>query len=239
MIGGVIKFDLGKAIQAKRSSSVGRLTKLRSGSLTKHQPGTFTRTGSLNKPPTILSTAVTKLRARARLKGYHMNYHLKEMLTRFPDSHFCHPDNQSNGTKGTDQLFSSNYIHKDGEADCKRCDLTRLVRRQQRSTNHPIVHYGLIGSGNQVIKDANMRDRLRKHEGIICFEMEAAGLMDDFPCLVIRGVCGMLFGLVCQGDGRLACITTLTLKQIIPTATRTKFGNRTPQLLRQHLPRSF
>jgi hypothetical protein len=26
--------------------------------------------------------------------------------------------------------------------------------------------------------------------GIICFEMEAAGLMDNFPCLVIRGICG-------------------------------------------------
>ena len=25
--------------------------------------------------------------------------------------------------------------------------------------------------------------------GVLCFEMEAAGLMDSFPCLVIRGIC--------------------------------------------------
>ena len=24
---------------------------------------------------------------------------------------------------------------------------------------------------------------------MLCFEMEAAGLMDEFPCLVIRGIC--------------------------------------------------
>jgi nucleoside phosphorylase len=24
---------------------------------------------------------------------------------------------------------------------------------------------------------------------VICFEMEAAGLMDSFPCLVVRGIC--------------------------------------------------
>ena len=25
--------------------------------------------------------------------------------------------------------------------------------------------------------------------GALCVEMEAAGLMNDFPCIVIRGVC--------------------------------------------------
>jgi len=25
--------------------------------------------------------------------------------------------------------------------------------------------------------------------GVLCFEMEAAGLMNSFPCLVIRGIC--------------------------------------------------
>lgn len=39
------------------------------------------------------------------------------------------------------------------------------------------------------MKDASSRDKIAKEEGIICFEMEAAGLMDSFPCLVIRGIC--------------------------------------------------
>ena len=38
------------------------------------------------------------------------------------------------------------------------------------------------------MKDAKTRDRLARQLGIICFEMEAAGLMDHFPCLVIRGI---------------------------------------------------
>jgi ankyrin repeat domain-containing protein 50 len=33
------------------------------------------------------------------------------------------------------------------------------------------------------------REKFRKEKGILCFEMEAAGLMDNFPCLIIRGIC--------------------------------------------------
>jgi nucleoside phosphorylase len=40
-----------------------------------------------------------------------------------------------------------------------------------------------------VIKHGNTRDKIAKEEGVICFEMEAAGLMDNFRCLVIRGIC--------------------------------------------------
>ncbi|KAF3916482.1 hypothetical protein ABW20_dc0100527 [Dactylellina cionopaga] len=52
------------------------------------------------------------------------------------------------------------------------------------------VHYGLIASGNQVVKDAKVRDSLDESLGgnVLCIEMEAAGLM-DFPCIVIRGIC--------------------------------------------------
>lgn len=33
------------------------------------------------------------------------------------------------------------------------------------------------------------RDRLRDEIGMACFEIEAVGLMGQFPCLVIRGIC--------------------------------------------------
>jgi nucleoside phosphorylase len=52
----------------------------------------------------------------------------------------------------------------------------------------PTIYYGLIASANKVIKDAIVRDDAAKQD-ILCFEMEAAGLMNHFPCLVIRGVC--------------------------------------------------
>ena len=39
------------------------------------------------------------------------------------------------------------------------------------------------------MKDAVIRDTLANQHDILCFEMEAAGLMDSFPCVVIRGIC--------------------------------------------------
>jgi nucleoside phosphorylase len=38
------------------------------------------------------------------------------------------------------------------------------------------------------MKDGEDRDRLAKTDNILCFEMEAAGALNDFPCLVIRGI---------------------------------------------------
>lgn len=40
------------------------------------------------------------------------------------------------------------------------------------------------------MKDGITRDGLSSElGGVLCFEMEAAGLMNNFPCLVIRGIC--------------------------------------------------
>jgi nucleoside phosphorylase len=66
--------------------------------------------------------------------------------------------------------------------------VTKIVKRKAREMR---VHYGLIASGNQVIKDAAFRDKVNKRLGgrVLCFEMEAAGLMNDFSCIVIRGIC--------------------------------------------------
>jgi nucleoside phosphorylase len=40
-----------------------------------------------------------------------------------------------------------------------------------------------------VVKHGKTRDRLGEEYGVLCFEMEATGLMNQLPCLVIRGVC--------------------------------------------------
>ena len=39
------------------------------------------------------------------------------------------------------------------------------------------------------MKDALARDTLVKEKDVLCFEMEAAGLINHFLCLVIRGIC--------------------------------------------------
>ncbi|OQD67257.1 hypothetical protein PENANT_c325G08942, partial [Penicillium antarcticum] len=60
-----------------------------------------------------------------------------------------------------------------------------------RDTIDPDIHYGTIVSGNTLAKDAASRDRIVADldEDCICFEMEAAGLMNHFPCLAVRGIC--------------------------------------------------
>lgn len=63
------------------------------------------------------------------------------------------------------------------------------MQRRERKSLEPVIHYGLIASGNRVIKDAEERDRISQDaEGALCVEMEAAGLMNDFRCIVVRGI---------------------------------------------------
>lgn len=57
-----------------------------------------------------------------------------------------------------------------------------VSRRLQRYT------IATLPSRNLVLANGERRDELAKQENVICFEMEAAGLMDRFPCLVIRGI---------------------------------------------------
>jgi len=161
--GGVLQYDLGKTIK----------------------DGKFIQTGSLNKPPTVLMTGVSKLRARYLRKGNAIREHVDSMLESNPamQQNFKHRNPED------DQLFQVDYDHMDGKKDCKNCNEDRLVRRKSRTPDVPVVHYGLIGSANQVMRHGVTREKLRQERGILCFEMEAAGLMDNFPCLVIRGIC--------------------------------------------------
>ncbi|RYN49604.1 hypothetical protein AA0117_g13423, partial [Alternaria alternata] len=63
------------------------------------------------------------------------------------------------------------------------------VRAKQMRQN-VVVHHGTVASGNQVMRSAVERDRVSAElGGVLCFEMEAAGLMNSFPCLVVRGIC--------------------------------------------------
>lgn len=73
---------------------------------------------------------------------------------------------------------------------CDRCDLSHRLVRAEWSSGSPHLHYGLIASGDQVMKDATKRDALSlQYGGILCFEMEAAGISNNLACLVVRGMC--------------------------------------------------
>jgi nucleoside phosphorylase len=75
--------------------------------------------------------------------------------------------------------------------DCGNCDRGGGFQRDERDSTEPEIHYGIIASGNTLVKAAGTRDKIVEDIGeeCICFEMEAAGLMNHFPCLVIRGIC--------------------------------------------------
>jgi nucleoside phosphorylase len=87
-----------------------------------------------------------------------------------------------------DQLSEATYDHESGTT-CRNCDRTKVVERPSRHDIDPEIHYGTTGSGNAVIKDWATRERLRKDLGARFVEMEPGGLMDEFSCLVIQGIC--------------------------------------------------
>jgi nucleoside phosphorylase len=142
--------------------------------------GGFQRTGSLDAPPVILLNAINRLQSNQRKR----RIKVQEYLSSFDSlSDFAY--------EGADRdiLFQPTYPHSEGTS-CEGCSKEELVIRPRRETSQPLIFFGTIASGNQVMKDAITRDRLSKElGGILCFEMEAAGLMNIFPCLVIRGIC--------------------------------------------------
>jgi nucleoside phosphorylase len=78
--------------------------------------------------------------------------------------------------------MQTEYDHITEYATCLQCNTLRLVHREPRPLADPFVHYGLIASGDQVVRHGATKERLRKELDVLCFEMEAAGLIDDFPC---------------------------------------------------------
>ncbi|KAL4812736.1 violaceus kinesin [Aspergillus spinulosporus] len=133
--------------------------------------GRFHRTGSLNKPPQLLLKAISQLESDYLLG--------KALLSDIMASNLQKVEVQKHQT----------YDHIGDGPSCSACDENQVVERPERATQEPHIHYGLIASGNQVMKDARTRDLLAGSQGILCFEMEAAGLMDEIPSLVIRGIC--------------------------------------------------
>ncbi|KAF2022658.1 purine and uridine phosphorylase [Setomelanomma holmii] len=76
-----------------------------------------------------------------------------------------------------DRLFKDEYDHQGTKLDdCKDC-------------YEPFVHFGNIASSNQLQISARERNRVQLEHEAICFEIEAAGVMEEYPCVVIRGIC--------------------------------------------------
>ena len=147
----------------------------------KSTPSGFERTGSLNSPPQILLAAVRKVQANVVRGKSKLSLHASKLQ--------CIATFQRSST-GPDILFEAAYEHKGGST-CGHCSTNKHETRPLRKSDEEVMmHYGTIASGNKVMRSATERDRVSAElGGVLCFEMEAAGLMNTFPCLVIRGIC--------------------------------------------------
>ncbi|KAF5124094.1 hypothetical protein E5D57_012017 [Metarhizium anisopliae] len=158
--GGVVQYDFGK-----------------------EKPGGFERTGCLGCPPKVLLNAVSELQSN-RLLRTSRSLDFMTQLQRIPEF-------KRDGDM-PDVLYEAGYKHVGEEGQvCHSCSEERIVQREPRKSPEKfVIHYGTIASGNKVMRDAVTRDCVSEGlGGVLCFEMEAAGLMNNAPCLVIRGIC--------------------------------------------------
>jgi nucleoside phosphorylase len=121
--------------------------------------------------------------------------------------------------RSEDKLFHPEYLHKHHDpSDCasqvsaksedsvcdqafeKSCDtlkcsqqasnLVSRLRPEQRL--QPVVHFGLVASGDKVVRSGGDRDDIARRDGVIAFEMEGAGMWEELrhaSCLVVKSIC--------------------------------------------------
>ncbi|KAF5002118.1 hypothetical protein FGRMN_601 [Fusarium graminum] len=175
---------LGDVVVSRPHGRTGGVIQYDQGRVTSGQ--TWEPRGYLNMPPPVLLNALADLHSEHLSGNAKTPTILQRMWENKPNmtrAGFVHQ-----GTHN-DKLFRRDYSHIDGD-DCGQCDEVSRVTRVHRSSTDPIVHYGVIASGNAVVKDAITRDRIVEAIGeeCLCLETEAAGLMNHFPCLVVRGI---------------------------------------------------
>ena len=135
--------------------------------------GVFDHSGRLNRPPQILLTAIARLQADRMMEASRIPEFLSEMMATYPGmrTEFTYRGQEQ------DRLFDAASDHYGLENTCDYCETSRLVTRVARHRHDPVIHYGLIASGNQVIKHGATRDKLDQELGILCVEMEATGFV--------------------------------------------------------------
>ncbi|KAL7788140.1 hypothetical protein V8C43DRAFT_288371 [Trichoderma afarasin] len=57
-----------------------------------------------------------------------------------------------------------------------------------KSAQIPSIFFGRFGSGDTAFSSGIHRDSLAETHGIIAFEMEGAGIWDELPCIIVKGV---------------------------------------------------
>ncbi|KAI4149287.1 MAG: hypothetical protein LQ341_001358 [Variospora aurantia] len=149
----------------------------------------YTRQPYWPSPP--LLKAVNTLRSTRSLQGNQIRETLQALRQKLPQTIRENPEDLGSDA---DRLFDPDFHHRDDAKLCKNCcDFGRSKSRQERGpkayreADSPLIHYGTVGSGNSLVVGSKDREKFYREFGTICFEMEAAALM-EYRCLVIRGI---------------------------------------------------
>ncbi|PLB44160.1 purine and uridine phosphorylase [Aspergillus steynii IBT 23096] len=145
----------------------------------KYEQDGFTLKGCLSKPPGILISADGSLEEDEEMGKSRLKKFLKRITRK---SRWGQP--MTYDASLNDRLDRMDEKVRDNQSE------STIDSEQLCSWRSPVVHRGLILSGNGVVN--NLRDSQifrRGYKNSICFETESAGIMDEIPCLVVRGIC--------------------------------------------------
>lgn len=139
---------------------------------------------TLRCPPDFLMNAIsTQLKANPNPQSGLLMRHLDTISRNSEMSELYRHQGEDD-----DVFFQSCFECPPSGKPCPQKNQHVPLPRPPRLTLEPKVYYGKIASGNQVVKEAGFRDVRARKLNAICFEMEAAGVINVFPCLVIRGI---------------------------------------------------
>ncbi|KAK5635755.1 hypothetical protein RRF57_011467 [Xylaria bambusicola] len=147
-------------------------------------PHYFETTAVPLRPSQRLRIAVAKLKSVHEAEESEVPTYIREIANNNPKMkrYSIRPSLQ-------DLLFEDTYEHTEPNEICDTCDRSKLVERQRREHDGPEIHYGVIASGNSLIKSPEKRNQLVEQFKALCFEMEGAGIIESLQCLVIRSIC--------------------------------------------------
>lgn len=197
--GGVPNYGIGAREQIVLGDIVVSVPKMSEGGVKHYEFGawvedTHEARGHTLHPSSALLGAVNNLQTRHQTKpGTRIPQYisqLRENIVEDEQEEFKDPG------ADRDRLFHDTYIHSDKQKFCDGlCDFKQSTLRKDRGAraarklDTPVVHYGTIGSANSFMASSSKRNELHEKFGIICFEMEAAGIISEYQGLVIRGIC--------------------------------------------------
>lgn len=108
-----------------------------------------------------------------------------------------------------DRLFEPSYVHKHqvllpyrccDEVPCEHshtlscddlgCEDEHLVQRQRLNdqARNLSIFIGRFGSGDTTLKSGIYRDQIAQLHGLLAFEMEGAGIWNELPCIIVKGI---------------------------------------------------